>query len=108
MSVSEGHDKNPAISSGLASAVAQKAFALNIRVVDKSDSPAERLGQGGLIQCPSVLTVDGTPPSAKRQKLMDAYGPAPAIKRPSSFSIIIILIFRRSLFRPILSNSDPS
>ena len=84
VTVSEGHDENPAISSGLASAVAKKAFALICQVVDESGSPAERLGQGGLIQCASLPTVDGPPPSAKRQKLMDTYGPAPAIKQPSS------------------------
>ena len=91
VAVNEGHDENPAISSGLASAVAKKAFAVSIRVCDESDSPAARLGQGGLIQCPSLPTVDGTPPPAKRQKLMDAYGPAPAIKQSSSAARVSVI-----------------
>ena len=84
VAVSEGHNKNPAISSGLASAAAKKAFSLSIQVVDELGLPVERLGQGGLIQCPSLPTVNGTPPSAKRLKIMYVHGPTSAIKQSSS------------------------
>lgn len=77
--------ENPAISSGLNRAVRQKAFALAVQVANEEGFLGERLGQGGFIRC-SLPTLPGCPPSAKKQKLLDRYGPAPApaIKQSSS------------------------
>ncbi|CAB9512893.1 expressed unknown protein [Seminavis robusta] len=85
VALEEGSDENQAISSSLASSVAKKAFALSVTVADAAGIPAERLGQGGLIQCPSMPTEDGSPPGPKKRKLSDAYGkPRSAIKHSSS------------------------
>ena len=84
VALKEGSDENPAISSSLASSVAKKAFAMSVQVVNAEGIVAERLGQGGLIQCPSMPTVDGSPPEPKKQKLLDAYGPPRSAMKHSS------------------------
>jgi hypothetical protein len=51
---------------------------------DEEANPGRRLGQAGLIRC-RAPTVPGSPPEAKKQKLMHKYEPAaPAIKQSSS------------------------
>lgn len=77
--------ENPAISSSLAGSVSKKAFALAVQVANAEGSPGERLGQCGFIRC-RLPTLPGSPPQPKKQKLLVAYGPAPApaIKQSSS------------------------
>lgn len=87
-------EENPAISLNLASLVAKKSFAFSVSFSCTSDlTPSTRYGQGGLIQCPSVATLDGSPrcPSKRKQKLLDTYGPTsapPTIKHSSTASRI--------------------
>ena len=84
--------ENPAISSSLAGSVSKKAFALSVQVANAEGYPGNRLGQGGFIRC-SLPTLPGSPPSSKRQKLLDAYGPAPApaIKQSSSAARVSVI-----------------
>lgn len=53
--------------------MSKKAFALELLVHDEEENPAERHGQAGLIRDPSQPTVDASPPSAKKRKILDRY-----------------------------------
>ena len=82
----DGKYQSPAIiSSELAAAVVNKAFAVEILISEESSGEADtRCGQAGCIQCPNLPTEDSTPPLQKKQRLLASYGsvesPPPAIK----------------------------
>ena len=108
---------NPAISSSLATSALKKAFAMAVHVAHAEDgSSGERLGQCGFIRC-DLQTLPGSPPQAKKQRLLGAYGPAPApaIKQSSSakrFSVIPVTALHnvvKDVFRgePYVVNSVP-
>ena len=71
------------ISEELASVVAKKAFAFGVQIVDEMLNAEDRHGQAGLIQNPYLATQDSTPPSEKKQKVIERYGDCTQQKRPA-------------------------
>jgi hypothetical protein len=81
----DGRYSSDDISHQLAAVVAKKAFALDVVLTtDDFESPEIRHGQAGLIQDPSIGTLDSSPPSAKKERIVDRYGDSPPDKEGNS------------------------